>query len=290
MRRILLAGAVLGGALVGPSVLAAPLLSSPANAATICAGKSYVSGGCVVTITTSKTAVTVKASAPGVTVTLNIQKGTFPPGVTINVQPVGKTSPLAKAIAGASTTSTGSYITAFTVNWSEPNGTVPKAGKPVTMTFSSSSIQPGDLVYELVNGKLLLVGKSYKAGQATITFSADPTFLVLAPSRDGIANDHAKATTTSKVVGVRVACLSGTVCQGRANLDVPRKVNGKTVQKIVATTNFSVVAGQVDTVNLKVTGFGKTVLARMPLFKHFYLGLVTQLSSGQRIARKVALK
>lgn len=290
MRRMLLAGAVLGGAIATSPVLFTPVGASAAVARASCPGKSYVSGGCSVTITKTSTSITVQATAPGVTVTITISKGALPPGVTINVQPVGQTASVAKELAGSATTSTGAYVTAFTVNWTAPNGTSPTATAPITMSFSDPAIKTGDLVYELVGTKLTLVGRATGNGTATVTFSSDPTFIVMAPSRAGLASAHAPATPSSSRVPVRVSCLSGTLCAGNANLDVARKVHGKWVQKVVATGSFSIVAGQVGTANLNVTSFGKTVLARMPMFHHFYLGLVTQLSSGQRITKKVALK
>lgn len=291
MRRLLLAGAVIGGA-VGAAPVALSLAAPAASAALTCGTTAtpYTGGGCETTLssTTSSGGTTIDATAPGVTAEITVPGGALASGTQVSVEPLtsASTSSLVSKLTSSPSTSSAQYVAAINVTWT---GTQ-TAKAPIKLTITDSAIKKGDEIFAYVGGKLTEVGVADADGSATVTFTTDPIFLVLAPARAALANSQAPATPSSTSVPVRIACKSGTVCEGKANLDVARKVNGKWVQKLVATGNFSIAVGQVGTAKLDVTSFGKTVLARIPLYRHFYLGLVTTLNDGQRIIHKVFLK
>jgi LPXTG-motif cell wall-anchored protein len=67
------------------------------------------------------------------------------------------------------------------VTWRAPDGSVPLAGVPVTMTISNPAIKKGDKVYQYFDGVLTFMGKAKKAGTITFTFIEDPVFTVSSP-------------------------------------------------------------------------------------------------------------
>ncbi len=258
----------------------------------------------VVSATTTSTTVTTTSSAPppasgaaGVTATVvggqsttvtitspigsarvTIQAGALPPGTTVVVSPVGDTSGLVPTVLAGSHDA---YVAAFSITWQTPSGTSPPAAAPITLTITSPEIKAGDVVYAIVNGKLLRVGIATSDGAVTVTFTNDPIFVVAAPPALGLARPG--ATLVGKTISARFRCLQGSSCVGTATLNVARGPQGSRHQVFVARARFSLMAGQLGTVRFAETAFG------LPLFAahaahvgRFYVGYVLHVTGGAR--------
>ena len=78
-----------------------------------------------------------------------------------------------------------SYLTSFAVSWAATDGTSPKASQPITMTITDPAIKAGDTIYALTSTGVRAVGTASINGQATVTFTSDPAFVVAAVPRLG---------------------------------------------------------------------------------------------------------
>lgn len=246
---------------------------------------TYASGGNCSTVSASKpVVVTLSKTKNGTRAQIEIPPGALPSGTTVSIVPVTNTGSVSVAIGSSANTSTASYVAAFSISWTAPNGQTPTASKPITLVVNNPAIKAGDVIYELVNGKLTAVGHATANGVATITFTSDPVFLIMTPARGGIAS--VKATLSPSTIGVRVSCTQGKVCAGIAYANVARKTSGGFKQVHVAAGRFSVAYGSVKTVDLKVTGIGKKILAQHH-GNHFRVGVVLLFSSGTRAVHLV---
>jgi LPXTG-motif cell wall-anchored protein len=82
------------------------------------------------------------------------------------------------------------YVVSLVVTWAAPDGSVPLAGQPLTMTISNAAIKAGDQVFQYLNGVLKLMGTATQDGTITFTFDEDPTFTVATPpATDGGEGD-----------------------------------------------------------------------------------------------------
>ena len=73
-------------------------------------------------------------------------------------------------------------MVSLVVTWAAPDGSVPLAGEPLTMTISNAAIKAGDQVFQYLNGVLKLMGTATQDGTITFTFVEDPTFTVATPT------------------------------------------------------------------------------------------------------------
>ena len=281
LRRLMVALAAIGATAAPASLLG----GGAAAAATNCSA-TYASGGNCTTVSASKpVVVTISKTASGTSAQIEIPAGALPSGTTLSVVPVANTGSISVAIGSSSNTSTASYVAAFSITWTTPNGKTPAASKPIVLVVHNPAIKPGDVIYELVNGTLTKVGVATAAGVVTIQFTSDPVFLIMAPASGGIAS--VRATLSAATIGVRVSCTQGRVCAGLAYANVARKnASGGYKQVHVAAGRFSVPYGAVKTVDLKVTAIGKKILAQHH-GNRFRAGVVLLFSSGTRAVHVV---
>lgn len=238
--------------------------------------------------TSSTVSVTDSATVGGATASVTVAAGALPAGTTFSIYPVTNvsayTTALASILASSSSGVTGSYVVSFAVSWIAPNGTSPTATAPIALTITDPTIKAGDKVYEVTNIALRLVGTARTNGSITLTFTADPVFLVLSSPQLAIARRAGTATVST--VHVKLSCRAGKLCKGTANLNVARRVvrarRRVTVQLIVAKATYSFAKGTSEFVTFHVTRAGKGVLARRFHYKEFRMGLVSFLTGGVR--------
>jgi len=129
----------------------------------------------VTTTTSSTSAATLSGSTKSATVTVTVPKGALPTGTTITEYAVDTAAFTPPAGSTA-------FVVGFGFSWQTPKDKTPTATTPITMTIVDKSIKKTDLIYiVLADGKLSLVGKATQAGEATVTFTQDPVFLVASP-------------------------------------------------------------------------------------------------------------
>ena len=86
------------------------------------------------------------------------------------------------------------------------------------MTITDPAIKAGDTIYALTSTGIRAVGTATTNGQATVTFTTDPAFVVAAVPRLGTVGGQGALKGSSVEVGV--ACAAGTRCTGTASLSV----------------------------------------------------------------------
>ncbi|MGH9305591.1 MAG: choice-of-anchor Q domain-containing protein [Acidimicrobiales bacterium] len=122
------------------------------------------------------TSLPISDPASGISATLTVPPGAFPNGTTLSIYLVANPGPIE-----AQTGSGNSYVISFAVSWQAPDGSSPIATTPLTLTIADSSIKAGDSVDEETSSGLVGIGATVRDGQAVITFSTDPTFVVTQP-------------------------------------------------------------------------------------------------------------
>jgi|GEM_PF-5429539 len=120
---------------------------------------------------------TLTLGSNGTNASILIPAGALPSGTTLSVYPVLETAGIADSLPAGQ-----NYVVSLVVTWSAPDGSVPLAGVPLTMTISNAAIKAGDQVYKYVGGDLSLVGTATQDGTITFTFDEDPTFTVATPT------------------------------------------------------------------------------------------------------------
>jgi len=120
---------------------------------------------------------TLTLGSNGTNASILIPAGALPSGTTLSVYPVLETAGIADSLPAGQ-----NYVVSLVVTWSAPDGSVPLAGVPLTMTISNAAIKAGDQVYQYVGGDLTLVGTATQDGTITFTFDEDPTFTVATPT------------------------------------------------------------------------------------------------------------
>ena len=123
-----------------------------------------------------QTDATLTLGSEGTNASVTVPAGALPAGTTVSVYPVLSTAGLADTFPSGH-----KFVVSMVVTWRAPDGSVPIAGVPVTMTISNPAIKKGDKVYQYFNGVLTFVGKATKAGTITFTFTEDPVFTVSSP-------------------------------------------------------------------------------------------------------------
>ena len=163
-----------------PTSSALPPASSPAPPPPFANPASYPKVGTSV-MYSSSTGGTVTSSVGQANMALSIPPGALPSGTTVSVYD-GNATALSEQLQA------GTVVTGFAVSWKTPAGTTPPASKPLTMTIYDPSIKAGDIVYEQTyGGGLEAVGEATVDGQVTITFTIDPSFVVVSPAKGGAA-------------------------------------------------------------------------------------------------------
>jgi Domain of unknown function (DUF4214) len=160
------------GAFEGP----AAATSTPPTPAPPPPGTSGSDITALITSTVSASGPTdVSASSGGASSDVTIPAGALPGGTTVTEYSVDTADFIPPAGS--------SYILGFGVSWQAPDGTTPAASTPITMTIMDPSIAVGDVIYQVASdGSLVEVGTATQAGQVTITFEQDPSFLVATPA------------------------------------------------------------------------------------------------------------
>jgi hypothetical protein len=133
----------------------------------------------------------IDGSSGGSTYNLTVPPGVLPPGVEIKVL-AADTAQLASLLP-----SQAGLLSAVDVEW--PINVT--SSSPVTLVIHNPAFQPGNQVYEVVGNSLSRYqNATVGAGVATITFSGDPAFAVLASSTvvpSGLGNEGAMAATVA---------------------------------------------------------------------------------------------
>ena len=141
---------------------------------------------------TPTTTTTVTVSSGGASTTISVPPGALPTGTVVSVYPVTNTAALTTSIP------TGySCVMGFAVTWQAPDGSVPTATAPITTTVNDPTIVAGDTVYQETSTGLVAVGRATANGVVTITFTNDPTFLVLHRPQVTLAQTSAKSGSTN---------------------------------------------------------------------------------------------
>ena len=139
------------------------------------------------TITTSSTSSSTLSGTSATntpsTAQVQIPAGALPSGTTVTLSSVNTSS--------YTPPTNDSFVAGFSLSWQTAQGTVPAATSAISMTISDPSIQAGDTIY-VVNSSGQLVALSPSSytidpttHSVTITFTQDPTYMVVAPSAPG---------------------------------------------------------------------------------------------------------
>jgi hypothetical protein len=211
-----------GGATTGPPVAVAPAGIDPTDLGTPVS--STASSSVTTTVTTSSGTSSSSLSVPA---------GALPEGTTVSTYPVTNTSSLVSQVPAGS-----SYVVAFAVAWTAPDGTSPTATAPITMTISDPSIKAGDTIYEVTSLGLVAVGTATVDGSVSVTFSNDPVFMVTGKSLT--VQSALTLTTTSGVVGTALSLVtSGGSGTGAVSFTV---TNGTATGCTISGSSLSVTA------------------------------------------------
>ena len=120
---------------------------------------------------------TLTLGSNGTSASILVPAGALPSGTTLSVFPVLSTGAIAASLPDGQT-----FVVSLVVTWAAPDGSVPLAGQPLTMTISNEAIKAGDQVFQYLNGVLKLMGTATQDGTITFTFDEDPTFTVATPA------------------------------------------------------------------------------------------------------------
>lgn len=287
-------GGATGGTPAGGGVLAVPptlppVTTTPPPKPTPTPSPKPTNGSQTASVTSATSATTLVASSKVGSAKVVVPAGALPVGTKLAVTPIADTGTL-KASVQSGPTKSDAYVAAFSVSWVAPNGTVPKASAPITMTITDPSIKAGDVIYALVNGTLQKVGVAKVAGSATVTFSSDPTFVVLEPPMLGLANAVGKQQGTQ--IGLRFRCVDGAACAGSATLNVARREHGHLAQVFVGKGSFSLGQGQLSTVSFTPTAAGTALFHRFLKTSkgHVYVSYVMHVQNGPRQVGKILIR
>jgi LPXTG-motif cell wall-anchored protein len=119
---------------------------------------------------------TLTLGSNGTNASILVPAGALPSGTTLSVFPVLSTGAIAATLPTGRT-----FVVSLVVTWAAPDGSVPLAGVPLTMTISNEAIKAGDQVFQYVGGVLTLMGTATQDGTITFTFDEDPVFTVARP-------------------------------------------------------------------------------------------------------------
>jgi LPXTG-motif cell wall-anchored protein len=120
---------------------------------------------------------TLTLGSNGTNASITVPGGALPSGTTLSVYPVLSSDAIAASLPAGQ-----NYVVSLVVTWAAPDGSVPVAGQPLTMTISNAAIKAGDQVFQYLNGILKLMGTATEDGTITFIFDEDPTFTVATPT------------------------------------------------------------------------------------------------------------
>jgi hypothetical protein len=125
---------------------------------------------------------------------VTVPAGALPAGTSVSTYPITDTSSLQKQVPAGN-----SYVASIAVSWQAPDGSVPAATAPITLTITDSNIKTGDVIYIVTLAGLTKVGTATMDGSVTVTFTNDPVFLVTATIL--VAQAPLSVTSTSGTQG-----------------------------------------------------------------------------------------
>lgn len=245
--------------------------------------------GTPVSVTTQAgTPTTLTDAAGGATASLVVPAGAFPAGTTVDLFPVSVPAPLAHAVPAGQ-----AYVASFAVTWAAPGGGTASASVPLRLTIDDPAIAAGDTVYEVGPHGLVAVGRATTNGTATITFIADPIFVVVAVPRVALAS--ARAVRAGRTLAVELAC-AGAPCRGTVEmtgavtLQVRRHRHAIEVRRrgILGWHTFAMGAGRREFVRLRLSPLGRAAL-RTAQRQGRRETLLATVAGGRRVARIVLI-
>jgi hypothetical protein len=202
-------------------------------------------------VTTGPTA--LSDTAAGASAALTVPSGALPPGTDVSIAAVKNAAALMSEVPAGQ-----SYLTSFAVSWVAPDGTSPKALQPITMTITDPAIKAGDTIYALTSTGIRAIGTATVDGQATVTFTTDPAFVVAAVPRLGAV--AGQATLKGLTARFGVACAAAARCAGMASFSV---TVGKAEAKrdvLFAEGHFVLSAGRSGVLSLPVSRPGRRLV------------------------------
>jgi hypothetical protein len=233
------------------------------------------------TVTAGPTVLSDRAGAASAE--LSVPAGALPPATTLSIAAVKNAAALTREVPAGQ-----SYVTSFAVSWVAADGTSPTASQPITLTITDPAIKAGDTIYALTATGIRAVGTATANGQATVTFTTDPAFLVAAVPRLGTVSGRG-ALKGSRVY-VAVACTAATRCTGMASLSVAVSGAGAKRSKVFAKGHFALGAGRAGALSLPVSGAGRKLLAGATNGEVWVGNLTITLLGGKKSQHRVVVR
>lgn len=191
--------------------------------------------------------------AGGASAEVSVPAGALPTGTTVSIAAVKNAAALMSEVPAGQ-----SYITSFAVSWATADGTSPQASQPITMTFTDPAIKAGDTIYALTSTGIRAVGTATTNGQATVTFTSDPAFVVAAVPR--LATVGGQGALKGDRVQVALTCAAGTRCSGTASISVAAGKAGAKRSVVLAAGHFALGGGRPGSLSLPVSAAGRQLL------------------------------
>ena len=168
-------------------------------------GVSTSSLGVPVSGSASKTAsTTITLSTTSTSSTITIPPGALPAGTTVSAYPITSVTALAAQVPANH-----SYVVAVAISWQTGTGTSPDATVPLTLTITDVSIVAGDTIYVLTSSGMVVAGTATVSGSATITFTADPVFVVTAVAKSAQSPLLVNTATVPVSHSVKLSTIGG---------------------------------------------------------------------------------
>jgi hypothetical protein len=226
----------------------------------------------------------LRASSGAATATLEVPAAALPANTTITLAPSASPAAVTSYLPA-----TNAYLTAFSVAWATPQATSPPASAPVWMTLSDGAIVPGDGVYEMTPSGLRLVASATTRGVVRIPLQGGGAFVVAELARLRLLAPL--ATPTRRSLAYDLACVSGLRCTGSVRVEVTRKgPSGYRHPTVAIKWGFSIWGHRVGPVHLRLTRFGKVLLAHASGPAPLRMTLVAYPKGGPRTVLPVYLK